>query len=143
MNHHAPDASVANEKIGTAPDCKERQVFIAAKANEVSESMLALRLDPELRGAANAQCRMLRQRLVKAYSTILAYDGFQLFRNDKIGGEDLQLFVDVASAETQNKIAGLQQISHVTMHPLQAGLIAYAAMSVLDDFIDNCAASNS
>src|ERR1041385_1240805 len=86
---------------------------------------------------------MLRQRLVKAYSTILAYDRFQLFRNDKIGGEDLQLFVDVASAETQNKIAGLQQISHVTMHPLQAGLIGYPAVSALDDFIDNCAATDS
>src|SRR5207249_10444790 len=41
------------------------------------------------------------------------------------------------------KIAGVQQISHVTMHPLQSGLISYAAMSVLNDFIDNCAAADS
>src|SRR5207253_2359150 len=59
MNHHTADPAITNQKIGTAADYKERQVFIAAKANERSKSILAPRFDPELRRAANAQRCML------------------------------------------------------------------------------------
>src|SRR5205085_12342949 len=41
MNHHTADAAITDQKIGTAADCKERQVFIAAEPNERSKGILA------------------------------------------------------------------------------------------------------
>src|SRR4030095_3407829 len=74
MNDHAADAAVANEKIRTSPDNEQRQMFIAAKSNQFRESLFRARLDPKLRGTANAQRRMVRQRLVKADLTVFAHN---------------------------------------------------------------------
>src|SRR5438045_8334180 len=98
-------------------------MFVEAKANEFREDLFGARLDPKLRGTANAQRRMFRQWLVKADLTLFTHNRLQFFGDQEIGGEDLQLFVDVAGAETQNKITSLQHVSHVTVHRLQPWLI--------------------
>ena len=86
---------------------------------------------------------MVRQWLVKADLTVFAYNRFQFFGDYEVGGDDLQLFVDVAGAETQYKITGLQKISHVAVHPLQRWLISDSAMCASHDFIDNSPTGNS
>jgi hypothetical protein len=75
MNDHAADAAIANEEIRTSPDYKKRQMFIAAKANQFREGLFGAGLNPKLRGTANAQRRMIRQRLVKADITFFAHNG--------------------------------------------------------------------
>src|SRR5262245_51004224 len=137
MNDNPANAAVADKKIRSASDNEQLQMFIAAKTNEFREGLFGARLGPELRRTANAQRRVVRQRLVKANLTLFAHNRFQFLGDHEIGGEDLQLFVDVAGAKTQNKVAGLQHISYVAMHQFQMCLITDTAMPVSHYLIDN------
>ena len=76
MNDHPADPAVTNEKIRATPDYEQRQMFVATKANQFREGLFSARFDPKLRGTANAQRRMIRQRLVKADLTLFADNRF-------------------------------------------------------------------
>ena len=51
-------------------------MFSAAKANQFRKALFGVRFDPKLRGTANTQRRMTRQRLVKADLPRFAYNRF-------------------------------------------------------------------
>src|SRR4030095_11574335 len=86
---------------------------------------------------------MVRQRLVKTHLTLFAHDCLEFLGDHEITGEDLQLFVDVARAQTQNEVTSLQHVSDVTMHRLQIWFISDPAMAVLHEFIDDTLAGYS
>src|SRR5262249_17936039 len=73
VNDPPADAAVANEKIRTSPDNEQRQVFIAAKANQFRKGPFGPRLDPKLGGTANAQRGMVLQWFVKADLALFAH----------------------------------------------------------------------
>src|SRR6185369_6659182 len=74
MNDNPANAAVADKKIRSASDNEQRQMFITAKTNEFREGLFGARFDPKLRGAANAQRRMIRQGLVKADLALFAHN---------------------------------------------------------------------
>src|ERR1041385_348947 len=135
MHHHTADAAIAHEQIRTAADDEKREIFPPAKANQFGEGVFIARLDPKLGRTADAQRRVLRKRLIKANVPIFADNFFQFLGDDEIGGQDRQLLVNVSSAEAQDKIARVQDISDVAMHPFQTRLITDATVTVGGDFI--------
>src|SRR4029077_4331163 len=88
MNHHATDSTIADKKIRSATHHEKRQVFIAAKPNQLRKGVLALGLDPKLRRAPYAQRRVFRKRLVKTDISLFAHDRLQLFSNYQIRRQD-------------------------------------------------------
>src|SRR5262245_16950042 len=89
MNDNPANAAVADKKIRSASDNEQLQMFIAAKTNEFREGLFGARLGPELRRTANAQRRVVRQRLVKANLALFAHNRFQFLSDHKIGCDDL------------------------------------------------------
>ena len=75
--------------------------------------------------------------------TFFTNDCFQFLRNDKVGRQDRQLLVNVARAQAQNEIAGVQHISNVAMHPFKMRLITHSAMAMTRDFLGDSLATDS
>src|SRR5262249_47549889 len=100
MNDYPADAAVSHEKIRASSDNKQRQMFVAAKTNQLREGLFRARLDPKLRGTANPQSCMVRERLVKAGLPLFASNFFFFFLGFTCSGADLELFMDVAGPET-------------------------------------------
>ena len=143
MNDHAANAAVAHEQIRAASNDEKRKIFQPAKANDFGEGTFVARLDPKLRRTADAQRGVLGERFVKAHFAFFAHDLLQLLRNHEIGGEERELFVNVARTETENEIAGLEHVADIAMQPVQPRLIGRAAMSVRDHFIDDRLSADS
>src|SRR5439155_19105475 len=135
MNHHGTDSTIADKKIRSAAHYEKRQVLIAAKPNQLRKGVLTLGLDPKLRRAAYAQRRVFRKRLVKT-DVAFAHDRLQLFRDHQIRRQNRQLFVDVASAETQHDIAATEGIADIPIDALEPWLITGSTMTAFNDFIN-------
>ena len=78
---------------------------------------------------------MFRERFVKSDVAIFTDDLLQFLGDDKIGGQNRQLFVNIARAEAENEIARLEHVANVAMHPFQPRLVTHAAMAVRRDFV--------
>jgi hypothetical protein len=87
MNDHAANSAVAHEKIRSAPDDEQRQIFAPAKANQFREGRLGARLDPKLRRDRQRAASCVSQRFVKPDVALFADDRLQFFRDHEIGGE--------------------------------------------------------
>src|ERR1700730_3145119 len=57
MNDYSQNPSIAHEQIRPAPDEKEGNILAATEANHLRKRRFVARLDPKLRGTANAQRR--------------------------------------------------------------------------------------
>ena len=130
MHDHAANAAVAHEQIRAAADDEERQIFAPAKANQLRKSFLGSRLDPELRRSADPQGGVFRERFGQPDLAFRPDDFFQLFRDDQLGGERGQLFVNIAGAETEHEIAVEKHVADVAVQPIEPRLIGNRAMSV-------------
>ena len=114
-----------------------------AKADQFRKRVLVPRFDPKLRRTAHAQSGVFRERLVKPDVAFFADDRFQFLRNHEIGGQDRQLLVNVAGAEAQHEIAGVEHVADIAMHPFETRLITHAAMTVSHDFVGNRLAADA
>src|SRR5439155_23597345 len=74
VNHHAPNPTIADEKIRPATHHEKWEGFISAKSNQCGKRVLALWLDPKLRRAAYAQRGVFGERLIKAHVAAFAHD---------------------------------------------------------------------
>ena len=63
-------------------------------------------------GPADAQGRVLRERLVKTHVAFFADDLLQPLRDDQIGREHRELFVNIAGAQAENQIARGDHVAH-------------------------------
>ena len=117
------------------PMTKSGKILVPAKRISSAKARFVARLDPELRRTADAQRGVFRERFVKAHFAFFADDLLQLLRDHEIGREERELFVNVAGAEAENEIAGLDHVADIAMQPIESRLISRTAMSVRDDFI--------
>ena len=63
-NHHAAKSAVAHEQIRAATENEKRHFVFAAKFHDAGQIFFVRRLDINIRRPADAQRRVLRQRLV-------------------------------------------------------------------------------
>src|SRR5947209_6181130 len=117
MNHHAANAAVADQEIGSAPDDEHRQILAAAEPDQLGKCPLGARLDPKLSRSADPQSGVFGKRLVQSNVAVRADDLFDFLSDDQICRQDRELLVDVAGAETQNKVTALEQVADVAMNP--------------------------
>src|SRR5687768_6339652 len=103
--------------------------------NQLGEGSLGARFHPELRGPADPERRVFRERLVKTHVTFLANDGFELFGDHEVSRETGELLVNVPRAQTEDQVARGNHVSDIAMESVETRLVADSEMTVGSDFV--------
>ena len=97
-------AAIADEQVGATTHHHERDVFVEAHLDQVREAFFSLWFGPELRGSADSQSGMARERLVEPNATG-SHGSEQAVAQGEVGDQPVGGFVDISSAEAQDQVA--------------------------------------
>ena len=115
MDDGSADAAVLDEEVGAAADDADGDGGAAEVADDVGEGGDGLGLDPELRGATDAEGGVDVHGFVEAgeAAAIGVEDVPEAFEDGEVTGDAAAGFVDVAGAEGDDEVAGTDGIAEL------------------------------